>query len=361
MRRQLSLKHLVSAFALVAILVLSVSYLYSGVLNRSVTRHPDTITVALAETGGLFPGSGVTYRGVRVGTVDDIVLTDDGVSVRARLDTTRNIPADSEAVVRSLSPAGEQFLDIQPRSEGAPYLTNGTLFGRTDTATPTSVASALDSVDRLVTGIDEGDLQTILRELSTAFEHPDDLGRLVTAAQGTLQTLDENWPETERLIDNGRTVLRAGADSSDELSDFASSARSLAAYLRDYDPSLRTQLGAAPEGIETVSGFVTDLQAAVPDVVRQAAALLSLAGDRTPHLRELLQVFPRGSDRLSSTLTNDRLNIDLLVTPGQVCTYGREPQAPKRAQRTAIVPDGRCASSFPLQQRSAGHAPGPTR
>ena len=361
MRRQLSLKHLVSASGLLVILLLSVTYLYSGVLNRSVTRQPDIVTVALAETGGLFPGSGVTYRGVRVGTVDDIVLSDSGVSVTARLDTTRDIPADSEAVVRSLSPAGEQFLDIQPRSDGPPYLANGTLFGRADTATPTSVASALDSVDRLVSGIDEKDIATILRELSTAFRDPDDLGRLVTAAQSTVRTLDENWPETERLIENGRTVLRAGADSSDELSDFASSSRSLAAWLRDYDPSLRRQLDQGPAGIGTVRELVSDLQAVVPELVGQTADLTTLAGDRTPHLRELLQVFPRGSERLSSTLVDDRLNIDLLISPGEVCTYGREPLAPKRATRTPVAQDGRCTESFSLQQRGADHAPGPTR
>lgn len=361
MRRQLTLKHLVSASALLAILVLSVTYLYSGVLNRSVTRQPDTITVSLAETGGLFAGSGVTYRGVRVGTVDDIGLTATGVSVTARLDTTRRIPADTEAVVRSLSPAGEQFLDLQPRSDGPPYLTDKTLVGRVDTATPTSVASALDSVDRLVGEIDEDDVQTILRELAVAFRDPDDLGRLVESAQGTLRVLDENWPETDRLITNGRTVLRTGADSADELRAFAASSRSLAAWLRDYDPRLRTQLDESPARLATLTTFVDDLQESLPDLLGRTAALTRLAGDRSPHLRELLEVFPRGSERLAATLRGGALNISLLPLPSQVCTYGREPLPPKEAERTAVVPGGACSSSFPLQQRGAVHAPGPLR
>lgn len=361
MRRQISLKHLVSASVLLALFVLSVTYLYSSVLNRSVTRHPAIITVSLAVTGGLFPGSGVTYRGVRIGTVDDIELARTGVTVKARLDTNRDIPADSEAVVRSLSPAGEQYLDIQPRTDGPPYLTNGKLFGRSDTATPTSVASALGNIDRLVGGIDDTQLRTMLRELAVAFDDPGDLDRLLRAAQGIIRTLDETWPATLRLLENGRTVLRTGVDKQDEFSQFAGSAHSLASWLRDYDPKLRTSLQDNPARIVELQKLLDLLTRRLPGFLDGTEGVTGIAADRDPHLRELLKVFPRGAERLSSTLYDGSLHVNLLPLPSMVCSYGREPEPPKQARRTPVYTGGRCPASFEGQQRGAAHTPPPSR
>ncbi|MEO6472063.1 MAG: MlaD family protein, partial [Aeromicrobium sp.] len=203
-RRQIATKHVVSAVALATTLVFAIAYIYSGVLGLSLTRKSDIVTVELEQTGGLFEGSSVTYRGVRVGTVGSIRLDTDGVVVIAKLHTTRKIPVDSIAAVRALSPAGEQFLDIQPRTAGPPYLSNGHLIGRTDTATPTSVAKTLGSIDRLVGQIDEKDVSTILAELSDAFANPEDLGKLLTSSQSLLRTIDAVWPQTLSTLENGK-------------------------------------------------------------------------------------------------------------------------------------------------------------
>ncbi|MEJ7633825.1 MlaD family protein [Aeromicrobium sp.] len=357
MKRQISLKNLVSAGALLAILVLAVSYLYGGILNRSVTRSPDTFTVSLEVTGGLFPGSGVTYRGVRVGTVDDITLGEKGVTVKARLDTTRDIPADSAAVVRSLSPAGEQFLDIQPRTDGPPYLVDGHLFGRSDTATPTSVASAMRSMDGLLSQVDDEDVKVVLREMAVAFEDPDDLSRLMTEAESTIAMLDENWPATERVLVNGRTVLRTGVDKGDEFRDFAASAKSVAAWLRDYDPKLRSTLDDSPAQIAEVNRLVTDVSKKFPGFLDGTEGVTAIVAEREEHFRALLKAFPQGSGELASTLQGGSLRVDLVPTPSMVCDYGRDLDPPKQAQRRPVVTNLGCDPSFEAQQRGSAHTP----
>lgn len=357
MRRQIAVKHVVSACALVATLALSLVYLYSGVIGQSVTKRANTITVTLDSTGGLFEGSGVTYRGVRVGRVGTIRLDGENVVATAKLNPDREIPADAIAVVRSLSPAGEQFLDIQPRSDGPPYLQNGHLFGKTETATPTSVAKALGSVDRLVGQIDEKDLQTVISELADAFAKPDDLGRLLTLSQNTLRTIDDLWPETLRTLENGKVVLQTGVDKQDEFGEFAKSSRELAGWLRDYDPQLRTIIDTTPAQIEVFRTLVAEYALKLPAVFDDAVSLTDLIAARDPHFRELLKTFPSGAQRLGDTLFDKRFHVNMLVSPGTVCSYGPDPAPPKETTREPLNPDGGCAASFSAQQRGSAHSP----
>src|SRR6185312_11127232 len=57
------------------------------------------VTVQLPETGGLYPRGNVTYRGVQVGEVKSVQLTDIGVDAVLSLDSGVKIPADLEAEV----------------------------------------------------------------------------------------------------------------------------------------------------------------------------------------------------------------------------------------------------------------------
>ena len=108
-----------SAVAVVVVLVLCVTYLFGSVLNQPLTSRPIQVTVMLGNTGGLFEGSAVTYRGVKVGKVEDITITREGVRAEIRLNNGTEVPTDSIARVRSLSPVGEQYLDFQPNTSRA--------------------------------------------------------------------------------------------------------------------------------------------------------------------------------------------------------------------------------------------------
>src|SRR5690606_26372346 len=83
------------------------------------------VKLHLPATGGLYEFSNVTYRGIEVGKVTDIRPTRDGVTVTMSLNTPPKIPADLSANVRSVSAVGEQYVDLEPRSDSGPYLKDG--------------------------------------------------------------------------------------------------------------------------------------------------------------------------------------------------------------------------------------------
>jgi phospholipid/cholesterol/gamma-HCH transport system substrate-binding protein len=361
MRRQVPAKHLVSAFGLLAILLVTVTYLYGGILGESVTKRPLHVTVSMERTGGLYEGSGVSYRGVRVGAVDDIRISGDGVEVAVSIDPDTRIPRDSAAVVRTLSPAGEQFLDFQPAGDSGPYLRSGSRVAAAKTSTPTSVASALTAVDRLMSQVDAQDLRTVLDELHAAFAKPEDLGRIVDSGSSILTTLDELWPQTLRTLQNGRTVLHTGSDLRDEFRTFATSAKSLTAWLDDYDPRLRAILVETPAQVEQMRRLVSVLGLKLPAVLGDIVSITDLLADRDPHLRALLQTFPTGLKRLADTIKDGRLQTEMLVSSGEVCSYGADERPPKDPQRRPVQTGHSCTVDFDGGQRSSSHVPGAGR
>ena len=359
MRRALPLKHKLAAAALAAVLVLTVVHIYKNVLGGSVGARPMHVAVALEETGGLFVGSGVTYRGVRVGSVKDIGLDGDNVEVDVSLNPGSRVPSDTAAVVRTLSPAGEQFLDLQPRRTAGPYLADGDRIAATDTSTPTSVADTLMSVDGLMQQVDDEDLRTVLRELSIALADPDDFTRVVDSSSELIETLDTAWPETLRTMQNGRTVLRTGVDTSDDFRSFAGSARSLAAWLKDYDPTLRRTITATPAQLKELQALTDDMVASLPALLREFADFTEIFASRDPHVRELLIQFPVGLAELADAFTGGRMQTNMLISVGEVCSYGVEEGNPQDTTRKPLEPDRSCPDTFGGQQRGSAHVPKP--
>ena len=78
---------------LVFVLITLIGVTYVGARYAQLDRlfYDDTYTVTadLGESGGIFVGSEVTYRGVTVGRVEDMRLSDSGVSSTSASTTTR--------------------------------------------------------------------------------------------------------------------------------------------------------------------------------------------------------------------------------------------------------------------------------
>ena len=60
-----------SAVGIVAVFLVAVAYLFAAVLDQPLTSRPVNVEVELEQTGGLFEGSAVTYRGIKVGKVTE--------------------------------------------------------------------------------------------------------------------------------------------------------------------------------------------------------------------------------------------------------------------------------------------------
>ncbi len=84
-------------YRLMAFVVLSaigityVTATYLGLVDR-VTGRDLNVTVTLPQSGGLFEGSEVTYRGVKIGKISAMATSEDGIELAADPGPRRRTP-----------------------------------------------------------------------------------------------------------------------------------------------------------------------------------------------------------------------------------------------------------------------------
>ena len=72
------------------------------------------VTANFVAGGGLYQNANVTYRGVTVGRVESVGLTNDGIVAAMRLNSGTPVPDNVTATVKSVSAVGEQYIDLVP-------------------------------------------------------------------------------------------------------------------------------------------------------------------------------------------------------------------------------------------------------
>ena len=105
------------------------------------------VKLELPAAGGLYQFSNVTYRGVQIGRVTDVRLTENGAEADLSLDTSPDIPVDLDAHVLSVSAVGEQYVDLQPKTDSGPFLQNGSKIPASRTTIPQQVGPMLDQLN----------------------------------------------------------------------------------------------------------------------------------------------------------------------------------------------------------------------
>jgi phospholipid/cholesterol/gamma-HCH transport system substrate-binding protein len=252
------------------------------------------VRLELPDSGGLFTNAEVTERGVQVGKVTGMTLTDTGAEADLQIQPSApEIPANSRAVVADGSVVGEQFVDLEPAATTPPYLHEGSVIPASRTELPPSPQSLLTNLDGLVKSVPTQSLRITVNELGQAFNGSGPaLQQLLDSSNSLVATAQQNVPQTVDLFQNTDTVLRTQEDQADEINTFSSSLLTLSAQLKKSDPDIRKLMTAAP----AASGQVNDLlQSSGNDLGVLTANLLTtseITKVRTAGIEEFLVALP---------------------------------------------------------------------
>ena len=135
-------------------------------LNRLIYNPVYDVNAQFTQSGGIFTGAEVDYRGVTVGKVSNMVLTRDGVDVVLVIDNShKNIPSNTIARVANRSAVGEQYVDLEPRTRSGPFLHSGSQIPTSDTRVPVSTTALLTNLDALIRSVPQKQLRTVVTEL----------------------------------------------------------------------------------------------------------------------------------------------------------------------------------------------------
>ncbi len=305
------------AFLVIGVLVIGYIGIRYADLGRYVgLRGYYVVTMDLPETGGLFPGSDVTYRGVSVGRVGALDLTDTGVRARLHIDDSApKIPADLQAVVANLSAVGEEYVDLRPATSDGPYLADGDRIPSSATQVPPPVTDLLTNVDNLAASVPLNSLRTVVDELGNAFAgHGEDLQRLLDTGGDLIQAADDADPQTRTLIFDGRTVLRTQAEEGSALLSFAHSARLLAGQLDSSDTDLRRLISAAPPAVTQFSGLLRDLDPSLSVMLANLLTTSDVALTRQAGIQELLVRLPQLTAAGATAINSSGAHLGMALT-----------------------------------------------
>jgi phospholipid/cholesterol/gamma-HCH transport system substrate-binding protein len=210
-------------------------------LDRLVVDRSFPVTADFRDSGGIFAGAEVTYRGIAVGKVGKLVFTESGV--RATLDIENNAPkisADATATVANKSAVGEQFIDLQPQSNSSPYLKGGSNIPLSRTVVPIDTTKFLLDANAFVRSIDTDAISTLVNELGLAFAGDGrDLSTIIDMMMSFVQTADDNFAVTRSLIRGSSSVLQTFVDKSGQFSSFTSDLALLSDTLVRSDKDIR--------------------------------------------------------------------------------------------------------------------------
>ncbi|WP_197374990.1 MCE family protein [Mycolicibacterium baixiangningiae] len=329
------------------------------------------VTLELPTGGGLYQFSNVTYRGVQVGEVTAVELTEKGAKATLLLDMSPEIPADLEAAVRSVSAVGEQYVDLRPRTDSGPYLEDGSVITQENATVPQAVGPMLDQVSKLVDSIPEGRISDVLDETFKAFNGAGpDFASLLDSASKVTTDANGVSDQMRALIDDSGPLLDSQAETTDAIRTWARSLSGVSEQLVQNDPEVRAILQRGPGFAQEVSQLLNQVKPTLPVLLANLTTVGQTLVTYNPSLEQLLVIFPgiiaaQQSFGLPQNNPTGLPSGDFAITIGdpQPCTVGFLPPSQWRSPEdttTLDTPDGlycKLPQDSPIAVRGARNYP----
>lgn len=329
------------------------------------------VTLELPAAGGLYRFSNVTYRGVQIGEVTSVTLTENGAEAHLSLDTSPKIPADLQAEVRSVSAVGEQYVDLRPRTDSGPYLESGQRIPASRTTLPQEVGPMLDQLSALVNSIPGDRIADLLDESFKAFNGAGpDFQSLLDSASKVTDEVSGVSDQTRGLIDDSRPLLESQAETTEQIRTWARSLAGVTGQLEQNDPEIRTILQQGPGFAQEVSALLNDVKPTLPILLANLTTVTQVLLTYNPAIEQLLVIFPGiiAAQQSFGLPGNNPVgwptgDFALTVSDPPACTVGFIPPSQWRSpedQTTIDTPDGlycKLPQDSPISVRGARNYP----
>lgn len=226
-----------------ALFVLTVGWVVVRLVAPALIDRPFAVTADFASSGGVFTNQEVTYRGVLIGKVGAMDLTEDGVTIELLIDPdwANEIPANVDASVQSKSAVGEQFVNLVPNGISvSETLDDGDEIPRSRTELPVDFQKLLRTLDNVLADIPPQRTRELVQNLSDALGgRSDDIATILESLATLSDAFASVAPEQQRLLDNATETGTAFLKSKDEFSAAIKAADEVLAGLGDEPGELR--------------------------------------------------------------------------------------------------------------------------
>ncbi|MEZ0357836.1 MCE family protein [Mycobacterium sp. SA01] len=374
-RRMLIQLAVFAVIALTAIAVMGLHFLKLPAKWFGVGRY--SVTMQLPETGGLYSTGNVTYRGVEVGRVQSVRLSDSGVDAVLSLKSGIDIPSDLRAEVHSQSAIGEQYVDLIPRDGTARALRDGDVIPRDHTSVPPDINALLDAANSGLQAIPRENLRTAIDEAYTAVGGlGPQLSDIVKGSTTLAIDARANLDPLIDLIDNAKPVLDSQAQTSAAIQAWASHIATVTGELKSDNDAVAGVIdqGGLVATNEQARNLIERLKPTLPVIVANLASIGQVAVTYQNDIEQLLVLLPHAVSEGQATFmananTNqayrgEYLSFNLNINLPPACTTGFLPAQQQRIPNLVDYPERppgdlycRTAQDSPFNVRGARNIP----
>lgn len=337
-------------FVLIALTATSIlTFGYGGLGEALFGAGRYTVTMNLAETGGLYSRANVTYRGTTVGRVDDVRLTDTGVEAVLSLESRFDIPADVAGNVHSQSAIGEQYVELVPTAGTNEALRAGDVIPVSRTSVPPDINEQLDMTAVGLAAIPKDNLKTVVNESYIALGGlGPELRRLLDGATALVDESKQGLADLNNVIDNSPPILDSQINSSDAITAWAANLATITGQLRDQDPAASSLLKSAGPTAENGRALLDRLRPTVPILMTNLVTLADIGIVYNPNIEQVLVLLPQTlAQNIASGVANrnnagfrgglQQSTLNLNLPPP--CTTGFLPPSQRRSMALEDTPD----------------------
>lgn len=352
----------VGNIGLVVVMLLGLAFLAFNSLSWRPWQDTYDVTVHFPVSGGLQDTSKVMLRGSKIGDVETIQVTPTSVDVVLRLRSEFKVNKDAKFSALGLSAAGEQFVNITPKTDDGPFLSDGDEIEVAQTHVTAPFPGMLQSTLDVISQIDAPKLTSTMQELEIALNDrgPNQLKSIFQSGGVIFADLAKVLPQTTKLIQNTGTILKTTAEIQPDLDALVGGLDSVFTATVAADAELRSLLGNGPGQFSSLTGSLATITDPLTDVLTQFLDVARQGALRAPSLATLFPSIRDGSIQGQKMFHGGAWWALASLYPRPSCNYQMSPVRPTKILELAVPKNLYCVTEDPtLQTRGAANAPRP--
>src|SRR5258705_12843463 len=336
-----------SVIAVIALALMSLHFMKLPAKMFGVGRY--TVTVEFPQAAGLYGSSNVTYRGVEVGRVESVRLTDTGVAAVLSLESGIGIPSDLKADVHSQSAIGEQYVLLLPRNATSPPLKDGDVIPLADTSVPPDINTILSQVVTGLKAVPKDNLKPAIDESYIAVGGlGPELSRVVKGSVDLSIEARKNLDPLIALIEQSKPVLDSQTNTSDAIQAWASHLATVTSELKTHDQAVAGVVDKGGPAFGEAQQLIERLQPTLPILLANLVSVGKVALTYQANIEQLLVLLPQVTAEDSGTFVanmntkqdyrGEYLSFNLNLNLPPPCTTGLLPAQQRRGPPFSPLP-----------------------
>jgi phospholipid/cholesterol/gamma-HCH transport system substrate-binding protein len=288
-----------------AVVTITLTALLGATIANSNFGGTSAYKARFTDASGLKMGDDVRILGVKVGTVDELVVVDERIAeVRFDIDAGRRLPASATATVKYRNLVGQRYLALGTGTGTTALLEPGGTIPTERTTPALNLTVLFNGFKPLFQALSPDDVNKLAFEIIQVLQGEggtvDSILRHTATLTSTIAGRDEVIGD---LITNLNTVLGTVNGRGDEVSDLVSNLQQLVSGLAADRKPVGDAIAALGSLTDTTAGLLEQARPALKQDIAQLGPLAEILNKQEPLLDGMLKGLENRADTFTRTVS----------------------------------------------------------